>query len=97
MKKKNILSGYTKVDKEQLIGQTLTVVDLIKLNTENGEAVAVIFDDNTFTYLPTADLDYIRNEIMPNEEYMEEIHSGYAVIIEKKTSKNGRTYYVMFD
>ena len=97
MKKRNILSGYTKVTKEELINVEKTLKDLIPLVTENGQAVAAIFEDDTYTYVPSCDLEWVLSEILTDDVSMSEIHNGeVTVIIEKKTSKNGREYFTMF-
>lgn len=97
MKKRNILSGYTKVSKEELVNVEKTLKDLIPLTTENGQAVAAIFDDDSYTYVPSCDVEWVLNEILTDDVSMAEIHNGEVTIkINKKISKNGREYFTMF-
>lgn len=94
---KNALSKYTKVDKETLIGKQVKVVDLVPVTTENGRAMAAIMDDNTFTYVPSADVDFAYQLLADADSINEIREKGIMVTITAKTSKSNRTYYVMFE
>lgn len=97
MKKRNVLSDYTKIDKKDIVNKEKKLVNLMPLTTENGEAVVAIFDDDTYTYVPSADLQWVLDEVLTDEESMEEITTvGFLVTVKEHTSKNGRNYYTMF-
>ena len=97
MKKRNVLADYTKIDKGDIIGKQMKLVNLIPLTTKNGEAVVAVFEDNTYTFVPSADLQWVIDEVLNDEESMNEITTaGYMVTVEENMSGNGRKYYTMF-
>lgn len=98
MKQRNVLANYTKVSKEELIDKRIRIDDIILVDTQTGKAPVVIFDNNKYTYVPSVDVDFVIDEIYNNEDEMENVHDGaYFMNVRKKTSKNGREYYLMFE
>ena len=98
MKQRNVLANYTKVSKEELIGKRIPINDIILIDTQNGKTPVVIFDNDKYTYVPSADVDFVIDEIYCDEDEMENVHNGkYFMHVRKKTSKSGREYYLMFE
>ena len=98
MKQRNVLANYTKVSKEELIDKRIPINDIILVDTQNGKAPVVIFDNDKYTYVPSADVDFVIDEIYSDEDEMKNVYNGaYFMHVRKKTSKNGREYYLMFE
>lgn len=97
MLQRNPLSNYTKVDKKAIVGKESIIKELMPLKTQKGDAVVAIFTDDTYTYVPSADLDWVLDELMEDEESMKELATdGLKVTVKEHTSKNGRNYFTMF-
>lgn len=97
MKKRNILSDYTKIDKKDIVNKEMKLTNLIPLTTEKGDAVVAVFEDDTYTYVPSTDLQWVIDEVLTDDESMNEITTvGFMVTVREHTSKNGRSYYTMF-
>lgn len=94
---KALMENKEKVEKDTLVGVRTQVVGIVKgTSSENGDFVYLLFNDDKFASVPSANVEEFA-EYAGNAEDVAEFNAGkYDVIYEKATSKKGREYFTCY-